>query len=218
MEEYSLLKILRGDPDYADALKAKTEAVKKDKATLLRAANKYTEKYKDEILEGTKLRQKLLTEGQAKGLSEDEIFKGSSRFLPTIHTPILNYLFFVLRDEEPTQSIQQLLEEYIKKFGYNKSELTDLYLKGIAESVDEIDIEEHLTEFDDEINEENTNEPQEMDVFIYGSLTTNEFKRLKKLKALSKSPNEKEAFLAYRKCLELCKKWNLEFDKIPCNL
>ena len=199
-------------------MKAKTQAVKKDKATLLRAATKYTEKYKDEILEGTKLRQKLLTEGQAKGLSEDEIFRGSSRFLPTIHTPILNYLFFVLRDEEPTQSIQQLLEEYIKKFGYDKSELTELYLKGIAESVDEIDIEDHLTEFDDEINEENTNEPQEMDSFIYGSLTTNEFRKLKKLKALSKSPNEKEAFLAYRKCLELCKKWNLEFDKVPCDI
>ena len=32
MENYSLSKILRGDPDYAEALKAKTQAVKKDKA------------------------------------------------------------------------------------------------------------------------------------------------------------------------------------------
>ena len=42
--------------------------------------------------------------------------------------------------------------------------------------------------------------------------------KIKKLKALSQSPNEKEAFLAYRKCLELCKKYDLEFDKIPCNV
>jgi hypothetical protein len=41
------------------------------------------------------------------------------------------------------------------------------------------------------------------------------FQKLKKLKALAKSDNEEEAFLAFRKCMELCKKFNLEFDKLP---
>jgi hypothetical protein len=44
------------------------------------------------------------------------------------------------------------------------------------------------------------------------------FVKIKKLKALSKSPNENEAFLAYRLALKLCKKYGLEFDKIPCDV
>ena len=40
--------------------------------------------------------------------------------------------------------------------------------------------------------------------------------KIKKLKALSRSSNESEAFQAYRKALELCKEYNLEFDRIPC--
>ena len=119
-----------------------------------------------------------------------------------------------MRDEEPTQSIQQLLEEYIKKFGYDKSELTELYLKGIAESINEQGLEDIATEFEDEISEENTNEPQEMDTFIYGNLNHEIYKKIKKLKRLIKSPNQNESALAYVKCRELCDKYNLDFRKI----
>lgn len=217
MEQYSLLKILRDDPDFAGALKKTRDAVKKDKANLVQAANQFNEKYHEEIVEGTKLHQKLLSEGQAKGLTEEQVFAGSSKFLPTVQTPILNYLFFIMRDEKPTQNLQAVLEEYIKKFGYSNDEMTDLYLKGLSDSLPE-GYDDKETDFDDVITEENTNQPEEMDSFIYGNLSTNEFRKLKKLKALSKSPNDKEAFLAYKKCLELCKKWNLDFDKVPCNI
>jgi ligand-binding sensor domain-containing protein len=52
--------------------------------------------------------------------------------------------------------------------------------------------------------------------FLYGNITLDMFNKIKKLKALSKSPNEREAFLAYRKAIELCKQYNLDFDRIPC--
>ena len=214
MEEFSLLKILRNDPDFSEALKKKIENVKEDKNHLLTAANQYNEKYHDEIVEGTKLYQKLLSEGESKGLTEEQVFKGSSKFLPTVKTPILNYLFFIMRDEPPTKTIQELLEEYIKKFGYEKSEITDLYLKGIAENVDELDIEEHATEFEDEVSDENTKEVDEQDKFIYGNLDHTIYKKIKKLKRLIKSPNQNESALAYVKCRELCDKYNLDFRKI----
>lgn len=51
--------------------------------------------------------------------------------------------------------------------------------------------------------------------YLYGNITMATFSKLKKLKRLSKSPNENEAFRAYRKCLELCEQYNVEFDKIP---
>lgn len=219
MEHFSLMKLLREDPDFAGALSAKKQAVKKDKENLLQAAQSYTEKYKEEIEEGTRKQQLMLSEGKEKGLSENEIFQGSKQFLPTVRTPILNFLFFMLRDEEDnTQTVQQLLEQYVKQFkNYDVSEMTQLSMQGIADSLPEGIDDEEVT-FEDVINEENTNDPESMDSFIYGKMTNKEFQRIKKLKALSKSANEKESFLAYRKCLELCTKHNLEFDRIPCNL
>ena len=51
--------------------------------------------------------------------------------------------------------------------------------------------------------------------YLYGNITMKTFSKLKKLKALSKSPNMNEAFSAYRKCLKLCKEHDVDFDKIP---
>jgi hypothetical protein len=208
-ESYSLLKILRNDPDFAEALKQKTEAVRKDKKNLLEAATSYTEKYQGEILEGTKLRQKLLTEGEAKGLTEKEIFKGNARFIPTIYTPILNFLYFMFRDEarDEQKRLRELTEQYIKDFGYEN------VIKVLEEDVDdskEVTLEEILSN--------DVKRPEEMEKFVYGNMTHETFKRIKKLKALAQSSNEKEAFLAFRKCHELCKKYGLEFDRIPCNV
>ena len=55
----------------------------------------------------------------------------------------------------------------------------------------------------------------EMFEYLYGNITLKEFGVLKKLKALSKSNNEHEAFSAYKKCLKLCERHNIEFDRIP---
>jgi len=57
-----------------------------------------------------------------------------------------------------------------------------------------------------------------MDTFIYGNMTHETFKKIKKLKALSRSDNENEAFLAYRMCLQLCERHGLDIDRIPCNI
>ena len=210
-QEYSLMAILRDDPDFAGALKAKTEAVKKDKQNLLSIAESYAEKYHDEIVEGTKKRQKLLTDGQEKGLTEEEIFKGNKEFMPTVYTPILNFLYFMFREEakDERKKLQTLTEEYIKEFGYEN------LIEAMKEESDPE--KEENTELEDILSAD-TNAPAPSDTFIYGNMDHDMFKKLKKLKALSQSPNEKEAFLAYRKCLELCKKYGLEFDKIPCRV
>ena len=211
---YSLMAILRDDPDFAGALAKKKEAVKKDKQNLVAAAKTYTQKYEKEIEEGTRLRQKLLTEGQAQGKSEDEVLSQYGRFLPSRQTPILNFLFFMFRDEaeQETQKmkLEELTEYYIEKFGYEG------FIKRLEEGSTYVK-ETYADELEDILGDD-TEDPEEMDRFIYGNMTSATFQKIKKLKALSHSPNEKEAFLAYRKCLELCKKYNLEFDKIPCQL
>ena len=81
MENTSLLRILQNDEQFGDILKRRTQLAKKDKASLLNSATQYNQKYKDEIEEGDKLRHKLLEEGKSKGLTEQEIFKGNSKFM-----------------------------------------------------------------------------------------------------------------------------------------
>jgi hypothetical protein len=66
-----------------------------------------------------------------------------------------------------------------------------------------------------ESDTENTSEKApSMDEFIYGKMSHAEYQTIKKLKRLSQSDNQNEAFMAYRKCIEMCKKYNLEFDKV----
>jgi hypothetical protein len=211
---YSLMAILRQDPDFAGALEKKKEAVKKDKQNLVSNAKTYTQKYEKEIQEGTKLRQKLLTEGEASGMSEDEVLSSYGRFLPSVQTPILNWLFFTFREEATEQTSKMKLEEltqyYIEKFGYEG------FIKRLEEGSTYVR-ETYADDLEDILSDE-TEDPVEMETFIYGEMTNSTFQKIKKLKALSQSPNEKEAFLAYRKCLEMCKKYNLEFDKVPCNV
>jgi len=218
-QNYSLMAILRQDPDFAGALTKKTEAVKKDKKSLITAATTYTQKYEKEINEGTKLRQRLITDGREKGMNEDEALHNyaitSGKFLPSIYTPILNWLFFTFREEaEAPQTAKMELEEltqyYINKFGYEG------FIKRL-EAGSEYTHEVYSEELEDLLSDD-TEQPVEMDSFIYGEMTSGTFQKIKKLKALAQSPNEREAYLAYRKCLELCKKHKLEFDKVPCNL
>ena len=70
----------------------------------------------------------------------------------------------------------------------------------------------HRTLLHEEVN---TDKVPDVIEYIYGNITMEKFQTLKKLKRLSKSPNEHEAFSAYRKCISLCKEHGIEFDKIP---
>ena len=60
--------------------------------------------------------------------------------------------------------------------------------------------------FEDIISENTTKDVEDIGEFLYGNLTMKEFNTVKKLKALSQSSDEAEAFQAYRKCLELCRR------------
>jgi hypothetical protein len=53
--------------------------------------------------------------------------------------------------------------------------------------------------------------------YIYGNIGDDTMATLKKLKTMAMSENEKEAFVAFRKCKTLCDKFHLDFDKIPYN-
>ena len=204
-QNYSLLKILRNDPDFAGALAKKTEDVKKDKQSLLKATENYTKKYASEIEEGTRIRQKLLAEGETKGLSEEEIFKGNTIFYPTKYTPILNFLYFMFRDEvvDEKQKLQELTENYIREFGYEN--LINALKEGIDDKK-EVELEDILSA--------NTQVPEDSSHFVYGSMDHETYKKIKKLKRLSNSPNPNEAALAYKKCREMCDKYDLDFYKI----
>src|SRR5579862_2264411 len=134
----SIMAILRNDPDYAAALKKRGQDLTKDKNNLVQASEQYSEKYKTEIEEGTRNYQKLLGEGMVSGLEGDKSLSG--KFMPTKYTPILNYLFFSQRDEDvaPKKTPEEIIHEYLKQFtdmGFEKSELIDLYAKGMVQQL-----------------------------------------------------------------------------------
>jgi hypothetical protein len=171
----------------------KIEEVKKDKQGILNAANDYNNRFRNEIDEGTKKRRLLIEDGERRGLKEEDIMSQVGYFVPCRQTPILNFLYFMLREE----NIDIGLEENRKKFNIEFGHLEDDYEYKKSGNVEE---------------------PEEMDTFIYGNMSHDMFKKIKKLKALSRSVNENEAFIAYRMCLELCERFGLEFDKIPCDI
>jgi hypothetical protein len=186
----SLVAIMREDPEFGRRISKKVEEIKQDKKHLMNAADDYSTKYRQEILEGTQLRNRLLTEGQTQGLSEEEVMSRYGRFVPTVYTPILNLLYFLLREsEEEDKDRYRQRDRLNEQFG-------------------------HLRE--EEFKSEVLKEPPEMVEYLYGNVTLEMFDKIKKLKALSRSGNKHEAFLAYTKGLELCKEYNLDFDKIPC--
>lgn len=207
MGELSLLAIMRNDPEYAKKLEQRIAEVKQDKANLLSAADKIAQEHAQEIEEGTRKKALLLSEGEKRGLDEEDAMKSYGRFLPTRQTPILNLLYFLLKEDTSKMWKEELREEFFKKFGHEYDGLTEQQLN------EKYGADEHTEPVD-----ENVEDPPSMDEFIYGNLTHDMFKKIKKLKALSTSDNEKEAFLAYTMCIKLCKKYGLEFDKIPCNI
>lgn len=180
------LKLRDVIPDfYSGRIKKVATKIKKDKAKINTIVEKHNTEFKDDILEGTKKVQKLLREGHFADTEEAHShIITESGFIPTIYTPVLNWLFHFMEQKE---------------FGKEESRMQ------LNENIG------HLTHEEVEVMQ---NTP-ELFEYLYGNITLDIFSKLKKLKALSKSSNENEAFSAYRKCLTLCEQNNIDFDKIP---
>jgi hypothetical protein len=131
------------------------------------------------------------------------------KFLPTKYTPILNLLYFLLREgQDNAPQWEKMRKEFYT--GTNQvDEDAGMSLEDLNKKYGHLIDEAILQNFDD---------PKPMDAFIYGNCTLEIFQKIKKLKALSKSSNRNEAFVAYTACIKLCEKFGLNFDKIPCNL
>lgn len=191
MSDLSLMAIIGSDPDFGRRISKKVEEIKHDKKNLLHAADDYGQKYRDEILEGTEKRAKLLTEGASRGLSEEEVMSQYGRFVPTVYTPILNLLYFLLREsaDEDADKYRQR-DKLNEQFGHLREE----------------DIEKTVLK----------NTP-DLEEFLYGQVSFDTFDKIKKLKALSANNNNiEEATLAFRKGRELCLEYGLDWEKIPC--
>lgn len=199
MSEFSLEK-LKADPDFAELFAKKAVDIRKNKADLVQAARTYQDKYKDEIETGTINHALKLTEGRSKGLKDDEIFQDNRMFIPTRETPILNYLFFLLRETKFEDVDLKVLRNYCD-----------------ADKDMQLLKEEYETKYGALSHEKHENDIPNMVSFVYCNIGDDTFATIKKLKTLSHSENEQEAFAAYRKCQDMCKKYNLEFDKIPLN-
>jgi hypothetical protein len=204
----SLMSIMSSDPDLAKRLEQGTKEVRESKANLMDNAAAYTEIYAKEIEEGTRQRQLLLENGQRMGQSEEEVLKAHGKFLPCRQTPIMNFLYFFMRDGAHPDWMG-IHKKMNKSYGHVNEKVDNAVTETELEA-----IFGHLVH--EEEKYESVREPREMETFIYGNMSHAMFVKIKKLKALSKSPNQNEAFLAYRLCLKLCAKYGLEFDKIPC--
>jgi hypothetical protein len=227
----SLTKMLN-DPSLlfdADRLKEQTKKVEKDRKNISEAANQYNNKYHHEVEEGTRKTQLLIEDGKQKGLSEEETLQSYGKFLPSKRTPILNFLYFILREDGDVQEFENIRQEIHQKYGdSNVDEFVKEYLKRNASERYSSEFEQNRQKYNKEFGHveddfnyknDNVNEPQDMENFIYGNVSTSDFQKLKKLKtlALSGECNEHESALAFTICKDLCKKLGLEFDKIPIN-
>jgi soluble cytochrome b562 len=235
------------DPDFGRRISKKVEEIKQDKKNLLEIASTYSEKYHREILEGDELRNRLLTEGTKQGLSEDQIMGSYGRFVPCRRTPLLNLLYFMLRESEGDnyygkrhyERRDQMNESLIKN---GKASIEETYNSPNFSEMSESEAERILDEFIDDrfatrssserksinaaFEAEKKTRPKEEDVmlkepenmveYLYADLTLEQFDVLKKLKALTQSPNIPEATLAFRKGKELCDRYKLDWDRIPC--
>lgn len=183
-KDMRLATLLKDDISFKRRIESIAEEVKKDNVKIRNIATAYNNRYEKEIVEGTAKKHLLLEEGRKKGKSVEEI-EQSSGFIPSIYTPILNWLYFFILEG------RDLDQEYLRESEDEEQRVL------LHEEIDSLE------------------RAPDIETYIYGNITAQKFQTLKKLKRLSKSPNEHEAFAAYRKCLELCKEYKLEFDRIP---
>ena len=196
----SLVSILRDteDEDFIQRMKDKQVVFKKDKQGLLNAAKEYENKYEKVINEGTTKKKLLIEDGSRRGLSADEVIGGLQKFIPARDTPILNMLYFLMYEyKDITNNVQFLREdENVGKDFDNLQKMLNENYGGLAQDDIDQDIPDVLE-------------------YIYNKVTIDIFSTIKKLKSLTQSSNENEASRAFIKCRDLCKKYNLDFDKIP---
>jgi len=239
MSNLSLMSIMRDDPDFGRRLQKKVQDIKEDKKHINETAEEYSKRYKQEIIDGTELRAKLLTEGSAKGLSEQEIMASYGKFVPTVYTPILNMLYFLLRESEP-QDVRKyrqrdaINEALIKAKQLNhdsnekdltEAELTSILDAKLKELHEQTEADERRKELNWKFQQEQVNrpkeeevslkEPEDMETYLFGHLTLDQFNTLKKLKSLTYSSNIDEASLAFKKGKELAQKYKVDWEKIP---
>ena len=138
--QYSLVAILKDDPDFNERLIKKTAEVKKDKQNILKLASEYNEKNHDFINESTLKQAKMLSEGELQGLKEEEVMKQvySGGFLPTKSTPILNLLYFILREtEEIDRELSNQLNEERNKQNKEYGHLIDIDAETLSNNIKE---------------------------------------------------------------------------------
>ena len=143
--------------------------------------------------------------------------------MPTVQTPILNFLHFLTKDFKDVEaSFEKMRNEYESKYGEsvlgagridNATVNTEILknniakkLESLAQGVDESNIDDYET----------VQQVPHMESYIYQNMDAGTFGKLKKLKALSLSENEQEAHAAWVKCMEICNKYKLRYDDIPC--
>lgn len=198
--DYSLISILNStDGDFVNRMAQKKKDVEKDKAGIMSAAQQYARKYEKEINEGTEKRKFLIENGVKKGLTPEEALKNLSVFIPDKKTPILNMLHFLLHEYEgASNQLQMLREETDRNVDFDQLK-TVLNEKFGGLSID--DIEQDIPEILE---------------YVYENVTSEIFKKVKKLKTLATDkPKTPEQYAAYGKAMELCQKYNLEYDKLP---
>jgi predicted nucleic acid-binding Zn-ribbon protein len=183
-----------------ERLKEVSEKLEKSKKTLKESASEYINKYKDEVNDGDERYKLFLTEGASGKLSEEDIIKHESNFYPTSRTPILNMLHYLNKEFPDANNLEMrrldgdtsidpitLLNKQNREYGSLQHDRKDEQTADVAPS---------------------------METYLYGNMTHDIYKKVKKLKALSQSPVQAEAEAALKKCLELCKEFGLEFDRV----
>ena len=153
--------------------------------------------------------------------------------MPTVRTPILNFLYFLIREEstDVDRQIESLKQEYDKRNkleeeSYEKDIDPEFLYTLLRESrlsneefgkVTDILNEKHGN-LQDGYTVENTDfkQPDDMDSLMFEQMGHELFKKLKKLKSLSYSPNENESALAHSKFMKLCKEYRINPEKVPC--
>lgn len=181
----SLAQFIPLDRIISNRIEEGKKEISKNKKKVLTIAEEYNNKYQQEIAEGTKKVQLMLSENV--GLKEEDVHVQFGKFIPSLRTPILNFLYFFINEGyDNEQELEREIQD--KKYG-------NLF---------------------EDIKNSNVKEPEEFEQLIYGNCTHKTFQTIKKLKRLSKSiANEHEASAAYIACMKMCEKHHLDFDKIP---
>ena len=203
-------------------LKDVQAAVKIDQVNLKEAASAYQSKYKVRIKEGTKKKQLLIEEGKSDGLNEGESLQRYGEFLPSVQTPILNYLHFLTEEYYTEQDKKDdiLREELDKEHGadyHYDFDMDQLSEEGETKNRELNHLNEAAQALQEAFPSKKYKTVPNVESFIYTNMDVGTFGRIKKLKALSLSENEEEAHSAWTKCMELCAKYNISMDDIPCS-